>query len=110
MLARLVPDRCPILFSVLTHVPNRDNGDHGILSSGSHGRVKPRRGMNVKTGVGGQVKISNNALEIVTIIVRKKEGVRRKLRVGFVHAPEEADDRTGESLALQAFGSAILRQ
>src|SRR3990172_7531516 len=96
MLARLVPDLCPILSTVFAHVTHRDNRDDRILSLGSHGWVKPRRGVDIKTGVGGQVEIPDDALEIVAVIVCEEEHVRRKLRVGFIHSPEETDDRAGE--------------
>ena len=64
LLARPVPDPCPILLlTVFVHVPNRDNRDQGVLSLWSHGWVEPRWGVQIKTGVGWQIKVTNDRVE-----------------------------------------------
>src|SRR3990172_7087672 len=75
-----------------------------------HGRVEPRRGVDVKTGVGGQAQVPNDALKVLAVIACQEESMRAECLIGLIHPPEETNDRTGESLALQLSGDAIPRQ
>src|SRR5215212_3948953 len=113
LLARSVTDRCPILlrlFSVFTHVPNRDNRDQGVLSLRSHGWIEPARSMNVKTGVGWQGKGMNDRVKVLAVILRQKKRMWVELFVWFIHSPEEADDGTGKPFTLQTVRLTILRE
>ena len=57
---------------------NRDDGGQGILSLRSHGWVEPRRGVDIKIGIGGQAQVAVDALEILAIIVRQEKCMRSK--------------------------------
>ena len=92
------------------HVSNRDDRDQRILSAGRHGGVEPRRSVDIKTGIGRQAEVTNDALEILTIIIRKEKRMRREHLIGLIDSPEETDHRTGESFAGQGLDHAVLRQ
>src|SRR6185503_7197317 len=66
--------------------------------------------MDIKTGVGWQVQVTDDRVEILAVIICKKKCVRVELLVHLVYAPEETDHRAGESFASQSFGLALWRQ
>ena len=75
-----------------------NNGGDGVISVRSHGWVKPRRGVDIKIGIGRQVQVPVDALKVRPVVIRQKECMRRKFGIRFVQAPEEADGRAGEVL------------
>src|SRR5512136_1614795 len=110
LLARLVSQFAPILFSILAQVTNWDNRDQSILSWRSHGWVEPRRCMNIQAGIGGQAQISDDTLEVLAVIVRQEKSMRAEGFIRLIHSPEETDCGTGESLARQCLGHPVLRK
>src|SRR5512134_1063861 len=99
MLTRLISKLTPILFAIFAHVPDRDDRRQGILSLRRHGWVEPCRGVNIKTGVGWQSQVADNALEVLAVIVRKEKSMRAEGFIRLIHSPEKTDHGTGESLA-----------
>jgi hypothetical protein len=49
--------------------------------------------MDIKAGIGRQTQVTNDALEVLAVVVCEKEGVRAKCLVGFIQSPKETDDR-----------------
>ena len=92
VLTRFVSNTAPILFTILAHVTYGNDPDHGIFSLWRHGRVQPRRSVDVQTGIGRQAQVLNDTFEILAVVVREEEHVRGQRFVLPIQTPEETDD------------------
>src|ERR1700690_91026 len=103
MRARFIAQFTPILIPILAHVTDRDNRDQSIFSGRGHGWVESRWGVNVKTGIGRQAQVTDDALKIFAIVMCKEKRMRSKSFVSLINSPKETDDRAREAFARQRF-------
>src|SRR5512133_3576896 len=89
---------------------NGDDGGQRVLSLRSHRRVESGWGVDIKTGVGWQVQVADNAVEVLAVIICKKKSVRGERSIGSIHSQEKADDRAGMSLAFECLHLPIGRE
>ena len=84
-----VTDRAPILLAVGRHMPDGDDGSQGVLSAGCHCWVEPRRGMDIKTGIGWQVQVPDDAFEVLAVVIRQEERVRGERLVRLIYSQKK---------------------
>ena len=108
MLTRQITKLTPILVSILTQVPDRDDRSQRIVSARRHGWVEPCGGMDIKTGIGGQAQIANDTFEVFAVIVCKEKRMWAKGFIRLIHSPKETDHRAGIALTRKSFRLAII--
>ncbi len=74
----ILPGGLAGLLTVIRHVSDGDNSDERILSRWRHGWVESGRGVDVETGIGWQIQVTDDTVEISAVIIGKKERVRRE--------------------------------
>ena len=110
MFARLVAKGAPILLPIPAHVTHGNNCNQCVLFMGSHGWIKTGRGVDVKTGIGGQTQITNDAGKVLAIVGGEEKSVRAKSLKSFIQTPKETDHRTRIAFMGESFCLSILRE
>src|SRR6266511_1306330 len=63
-----ISDLSPILFSVLAHVPDRNNCNYCVLSLRRHGWDEPGWSMDIKTRIRRQIQVTDDRVEVFAAI------------------------------------------